>query len=171
MTEPKSEAALAVHQAAHAVLAFAFKIGLREIAIDSPCDKHLCGLGLEWLDDAATSRGRRPAFEDWDRVRGEIVVVLAGSIAEELAGAEPNAESAAYDEQRAASLAWLVCHSDDEFDAMSSWVRIHTRWHVTAGRELISAVAEALTTRGRLNRKELETVVLTPLAGRRREPC
>ena len=170
MTKPKSEAALAVHQAAHAVLAFLFEIGLREIALDKPCDRHLCGLGLEWLDDDAISRGHRPAFDDWDRVRAEIVVVLAGSIAEELSGAEPNAESAVYDQQGAASLAWLVCHSDDEFDAMSSWVRIHARWHVAAGRESISAVAEALTRRGRLNRKELETVVLTALAGGRREP-
>jgi hypothetical protein len=155
---------MAFHQAGHAVMAFSFEIGLRCVDIRESCEEHLSGLGSKWLNDAAERGGRRPLFDDWDRVRKEIVVILAGSIAESLAGVEPNAERAAYDDGQAANLAWLLCYSDEEFDAMFKWLRLHTRWFVTAGWNSISAVAEALIESGKLSGEEVGAIAVGVLA-------
>jgi hypothetical protein len=165
MIESKSAGyAMAFHQAGHAVMAFSFGIGLIQVEIKESCEEHLSGLGSKWLNSAADPEGRRPLFEDWDRVRKEIVVILAGSIAETLAGVEPDTERAAYDNRQAADLAWLLCYSDEEFNAMFMWLPLHARWFVTSVWGLISAVAEALVARGRLSAEDVRTIAFDVLS-------
>lgn len=153
-SEPRLNAK-AFHQAGHAVIALAFEVGMAYADLNAPCEKHLCGFGGEWLDEVMSSGSRKPLGQDWDQVRKETAVVLAGSIAEEFAGVEPDLEMAAFDNRCAASLSQLLCYTREEFDPISAWLRLHARGAVLSSREMISAVAAELCARGKLSREEL----------------
>jgi hypothetical protein len=150
----------------HAVIALALGIGVTYVDINAPCEKHLCGVGGEWLDEMMSSGRRKPLAQDWDQVRKETVAVLAGSIAEEYAGAESDLEMAAFDGSYAAALSQLMCYTSEEFEPIFSWLRLHARGAVLSCREMISAVAGELCTRGKLDREELWAVVGTVFSGR-----
>lgn len=135
----------ALHEAGHVVASVALGRKVRSATIVPEGDR----LGsvrtsrLRRLDPAATDRRMRMTIER------EVMILLAGSVAEQLAGAGPH--GGRRDRRDALALVGFLSGSASEEEAYVRWLRERTRTLLRIHWAAVQAVAKALLAKGTLN--------------------